>query len=212
MNKIFSNFTDRAGRAAFIADHFASVIKKSASILDVGCSDNDLKKIIGSKVLGIDVSGNPDKKINLEREKLSAFRDNSFELSICTEVLEHVDNFHEITNELIRVSNKFILISLPNCSVFFNLFRIMLTNKTGKFYGLPDSKPEDRHKWFFSWKEADVFFENLCKTNNLKISEKFLNFNYSTSMLTRVAGLFLRVFKIKSFANNYWVLIKKQSV
>ncbi len=31
-----------------------------------------------------------------------------------------------------------------------------------KFYGLPSCKPCDRHRWFFSYTEAEMFFRNLA--------------------------------------------------
>lgn len=209
MKKVFSNFKNRQERAAFIAKHFAAAVKESNSILDVGCSENDLKRIVGNKVFGIDIAGTPDKKVDLEKEKLSAFPDNSFDLAVCTEVLEHVDNFYEMIHELKRVSKKYILISLPNCSHFLKTAKILFTGNTGKFYGLPANKPEDRHKWFFSWEEADKLFTAYCQNNNLKINEKFLNFNTTGNITSKILGYLIKLFPLNSLANDYWILIEK---
>ncbi|MFH0969695.1 MAG: methyltransferase domain-containing protein [Patescibacteria group bacterium] len=205
----FYYFEDREGRAKFIHRFFESYINKSKSILDVGCSNNDLKKIIGEKVYGIDKSGNPDKKMDLEKDKLSIFEKNSFDMVVCTEVLEHIDNLYEILDDINRVASKYILISLPNSPDIWKVLRIILFASSGKYYGLPSEKPEDRHKWFFSWKELDKFFSNYCRKFNLKILESFMHFNYSNSGKEFVLKALLKIFPIRLFAQNYWILIEK---
>lgn len=211
IKKDFSFFKNRSERANFILCKFKSYINKSGSILDVGCSENDLKRLIGDIVFGIDIAGTPDKNVDLEKKSLSGFTNSSYDFIVCTEVLEHVDNFYEVLDDLRRVSRKYILISLPNCPDIWKVLRIIFTGRTGKFYGLPRKKPEDRHKWFFSWKELDEFFIDYCSKNNLKIKERFMHFNYTNSLKGRIIKLFLRILPIKSFAQSYWILIEKKN-
>jgi len=205
----FSPFGNRTQRANFIKTKFKEQIEKSENILDVGCSDNDLKKIVGNKVFGIDVSGTYDKRIDLDKDQLSNFSDNSYDFIVCTEVLEHIDNFYDVLDDLMRISKKYTLISLPNCINIWKIIKIITSSRTGKFYGLPKEKPEDRHRWFFSWKELDEFFETYCAKNSLKIKEKFLHFNYSDSPKGMLIKLPLKIFPIKAFAQSYWILIEK---
>lgn len=209
MKSDFTFFRDRAGRANFIATKFKKYIDDSFSILDIGCSNNDLKKIIGEKVFGIDIAGNPDRKVDLEKESLLGFSGNSYDFIICTEVLEHLDNLYDVLDDMAKISQKYILVSLPNCPDIWKILRLILTFRTGKFYGLPKKKPADRHKWFFSWKELDEFFISYCLKNNLKIKENFMHFNYTNSFGDLLLKTFLRIFPIRSFAQNYWILIEK---
>lgn len=51
------------------------------------------------------------------------YKSNSFDLVICTEVLEHLENPKKAYRELIRVSKKYILLSVPN-EPFFTLQRM----------------------------------------------------------------------------------------
>jgi len=123
--------------------------------LDVGCDNNILKQnLLSKKVVGIDLGGKPDFIVNLDKEKLIGFADNSFDLVVCTEVLEHLDDFHVMVDELFRVSDRYVLISLPNCMDIFTKYNFVFHNKIGKYYGLPLEKTNDRHKWFFSWKDS----------------------------------------------------------
>lgn len=210
MKNNFAFFNSRPQRAQFIAGKFKAYIQDSSSILDVGCSDNEFKKIVGKRVFGVDISGNPDQKIDLEEEMLSSFESNSFDLIVCTEVLEHIDNFHETLDDIMRVANKYVLISLPNGPDIWKVLRILLFSETGKFYGLPLEKPQDRHKWFFSWKEADTFFTSYCKKNNLAKKEAFAHFNYSDSFKGFLLRTFLKIFPFRLFAQSYWILIEKK--
>jgi len=203
------NFNNRAGRANFIKNRFKKYIDESESILDVGCSDNELKILLGKHVFGIDISGKPDKIIDLEKEKISVFPNNSYEMVVCTEVLEHIDNLYEVLDDIKRVSSRYMLISLPNCPDIWKTIRILLTSRTGKFYGLPLEKPIDRHKWFFSWKELDIFFHHYSQKNNLKIKENFLHYNYGNSTKGKVLKIFLKILPIRFFAQSYWILLEK---
>lgn len=207
--KRYEFFTDRKGRAAFIAKIFEKELSQSRSILDVGCDYNTLKHLLGTKVTGVDLYGDPDYKVDFEKEKLSRFKDEEFDMVVCTEVLEHLENLHEMINEIFRVSNKYVLISLPNCADFFTRINIFFTGNIGKFYGFPQEKPEDRHRWFFSHINIEDFFKAYAQKNNHKILRRFLICNYSGSWKGSLVRFFIRVFNINSAGQSYWILIEK---
>lgn len=100
----------------------------SESILDVGCGEGyTLAKLkesgIGKKLDGVD---NLDqaietgkrlfKDISLKKGDIYKldYKDNSFDLVICTEVLEHLEFPEKALREMRRVSRKHILLSVPN--------------------------------------------------------------------------------------------------
>lgn len=207
--KRYDQFNNREERAVFISKVFSKEIGDSTAVLDVGCDFNNLKHIIGTKVTGIDLYGNPDFKIDLEKEKLSRFKDNSFDMVVCTEVLEHLENLHELINEIFRVSNKYVLISLPNCADFFARINVLFTGHIGKFYGLPIKKPDDRHRWFFSHIDIEKFFLKYTEKHQHKILRRFLVCNYGNSWKGFLVRLFIRVFNVNSAGQSYWILIKK---
>lgn len=98
------------------------------SILDVGCGEgftlNTLQILkIGKKLEGIDYSREAVKIGNIQFPKLNLkvgdiyktqFKENAFDLVICTEVLEHLDKPQIALKELFRISKKYIIISVPN--------------------------------------------------------------------------------------------------
>jgi len=210
--KKYDFFKDREGRAAFIAKIFKNELAQAHSVLDVGCDYNTLKKIIGPKVIGVDLYGNPDFKIDFEKEKLSRFGDREFDLVVCTEVLEHLENFHAMIDELARVSDKYILISLPNCMDFFTRCSIFFQGKAGKFYGLPFEKPEDRHRWFFNHLDLEQFFHNYANKHALRIADRFLHCNFGASWEGTLIRFLTEAFRVDSIAQSYWILLEKEKL
>jgi hypothetical protein len=208
-DKEFIFFKNRKGRADFISKKFDREISQSERILDVGCDYNSLKIIVGPKVTGVDIYGEPDLRVDLEKEKLMRFKDGEFDLIVCTEVLEHLDNFYEMIDELFRVSNKYILISLPNCLDIFTKWNIIFQSHLGKFYELPLNEPEDRHKWIFNYLDIDNFFELYCKKNNYIIEQKFLHCNYSYSWKGQLVRTIVRLLRLNNASQSYWIVIKK---
>ncbi len=107
-----------------------SVVKpfKPETVLDVGCGEGftlaRLKKEgIGKKLEGIeseDASISLGKKIHpdviIKKGSIYKlpYKDNSFDLVLCTEVLEHLKKPKEGLKQLIRVSNQYVLLTVPN--------------------------------------------------------------------------------------------------
>ncbi len=107
------------------------------SVLDVGCGEGFTlarlqKEKIGKSYEGIERDGAaielgnklyPRLKITKGDIYKLPFKNNSFDLIVCTEVLEHLDNPRKAYKELIRVSKKYILLSVPN-EPFFTIQRM----------------------------------------------------------------------------------------
>lgn len=108
------------------------------SLLDAGCGDGEslsrLANLLPDKTVGID---NDEKqidrarirfpKIKLEMQDIYhlPYENNSFDLVLCSEVLEHLDNPSKVLTELIRVSSKYLIFSVPHEPFFMlgNLIR-----------------------------------------------------------------------------------------
>lgn len=108
--------------------------RMTGRILDAGCGEGfTLNKLfqnkIGSKLEGIDFSKDAislGKKIHPHLSLRQGdiyklpYKDNSFDLVLSTEVLEHLKEPEKALKEIIRVSKKYILLSVPN-EPFFRL-------------------------------------------------------------------------------------------
>jgi len=113
-------------RYEWIAETFFLDIKGKA-ILEVGCGTGSLLKILqqNNNVYGVDISESGIQKakkenikcelININRDSLP-FPDNSFDICICLETIEHLENPYHCLKEIRRVLKKKgrFLISIPN--------------------------------------------------------------------------------------------------
>lgn len=101
---------------------------KPRRVLDVGCGegftlDRLHKAKLGDKLVGIDFLKTAIEIGKKERPHLDLkegsifdikFKDNSFDLVVCSEVLEHIEDPEKGLSELARVSSKYVLLSVPN--------------------------------------------------------------------------------------------------
>ncbi len=207
---------NRPDRYEFLKRHFEKEMRDAASILDIGCDDNFLKSIYGEKVFGIDIGGKPDQIVDLEKESLRFLGDQSYEVSICTEVLEHIDNLHEVFRDIQRVTKKYAIISIPNSISYHRLNKVWKTHRTGKFYGLPLEKPVDRHKWYFSYLEILEFFAGHAKSGAYEIERVIYQYPIEYRGETRffkkikqaVIAKLVTLFGLKRHANSVFVLLR----
>ena len=141
-------------------------------VLDAGCGEGfSLNKLIinnvGEELEGIENSKEaiilgkklfPKAKIKLGSIYDLPYNSNNFDLVLCTEVLEHLENPQKALSEIIRVSKKYIILSVPN-EPFFRLANF-LAGKYIKSFGNP---PDHVNHWnLFS-------FQRFIKNQNAKI-------------------------------------------
>jgi len=112
---------------------FAEIKKrKPESILDVGCGEGFTllrlkREHIGDRLEGIEyleeaieLGKKLDPTMVIKKGDIYKlpYKDNTFDLVLCTEVLEHLERPYDAVAELKRVSKKFILFSVPNEPLF----------------------------------------------------------------------------------------------
>ena len=141
-------------------------------VLDAGCGEGfSLNKLIinnvGEELEGIENSKEaialgkklfPKAKIKLGSVYDLPYETNYFDLVLCTEVLEHLENPQKALSEIIRVSKKYIILSVPN-EPFFRLANFL----AGKYIKSFGNSPGHINHWnLFS-------FQRFIKKQNLKI-------------------------------------------
>lgn len=165
----FGQFIERAQRAGYIARRFEPYLRNK--ILDVGCDEAVLKMLVPeAEYYGIDIGGQPDLIVDLEKTERLPFGDSSFDCVVCSDVLEHLENIHRVFDELVRVARWALILSLPNN---WANARRPLSRGRGSigFYGLPVTRPADRHRWFFNLEEARAFIEAQARRHGLTVAE-----------------------------------------
>jgi len=101
--------------------------------LDIGCGLGVmLEKLsqISEEVVGLDIVNNTETTklilFDLNSGKLP-FKDESFDLIVCTEVLEHLCYPHQVLKEISRIltADGYFVVSLPNSYNIIDLFKII---------------------------------------------------------------------------------------
>lgn len=122
--------------------------------LDVGCAEGYYMKLLPNLaknipsdlplLAGLDIARNYLLKAKKDGHKASwivgdihmlPFKANSFDLVLCAEVLEHVLNPERAFDELLRVSKKFLLITLAGENLFYYFAKKSGLLKPGDPYG-----------------------------------------------------------------------------
>ncbi len=192
--------------------------RKYFNVLNVGSGgESYLKNNISNnkiKIFDIDISGEVDLQIDLDKIEKLPFKDREFDLAVCLDCLEHLENFHNINNELLRISNN-VIISLPISSneilyeVLLNKSKYYQNSKTGyhsKYYGLPLIKPEDRHRWFLYFLDIIRYYKHFSEENNLD-----LKFYIPRSSTRRLAMLLLpKVIYYNFFNPHIWIELHRK--
>lgn len=130
----------------------------------------------------VDLDGEPDIFLNLERDLPVPLPDRAYDTVVCTDVLEHLDNLHEVFDELVRLARSHVIVSLPNPVGNLSYWRgrwrraDYLPGRDKpfmKYYGLPPEPPGDRHKWYFAASEAETFFRFQTERHAIEIESLF---------------------------------------
>ena len=152
-------FAHRGGRAYEVLDTFGP--KLGGSILDVGAGSNAIifRKALGPRYQSLDFSASYkleteqqeaaiSHRFNLEGQKLP-FADRQFETVMCLDALEHIDDIYLLFDELFRVADRNVIISLPNNWPRFLWSFIVghnITHRAGYGLGPQPKRPGERHK------------------------------------------------------------------
>ncbi len=181
----FQKHTSKNPIQQFLINNFNNTLIKSITplhvknVLDAGCGEGfSLYELsaynIGEKLEGIDYSKEAisiGKKLfpNLSLKQGSIYnlpyKDNSFDLVLSTEVLEHLEDPKKALQEILRVSKKHILVSVPN-EPFFMMSNFLRGKNVMKF----GNDPEHIQHWtIFS-------FLKLMKEHKIQIKTVKLPF------------------------------------
>lgn len=116
-NRIFSNKTSQGLKNPEIPKMILGLIPSSKKILDLGCGEGGMIRAILNKfsqkeIIGVDIS---PRRIELLRKKFpkhkflcedvnkTSLKKNEFDLIICTQVIEHVENDKKLIDEIYRI-------------------------------------------------------------------------------------------------------------
>jgi hypothetical protein len=210
-------YIDREDRNRFSAEQIKTF--GVCNILNIGGGGKrHLRSHLGQsyKVFEIDIVGDCDLQLNLDQTDRLPFEDNAFDLCCAFDVLEHLEQFHLLNDELYRVSNSTILISLPNSAaeIFSNVLRNRPQQRPdlnrgtfSKFYGLPLQIPHDRHRWWIYFQDIIRFYYCFAQKNQCHLEFWTVTTSLKRRLVKSVIGHHLyNTF----FLPHIWIKLVKQ--
>ena len=172
----YFNLTTRKITQQFVKTLLLEIkLLKPKIILDVGCGTGYITNIISneldSTVIGCDVD---NKRIafahsNFGQEVIICditclpFKNDSFDLIIASEILEHINCIDEALKEIKRIAQKDIIITVPN-EPFFRIANFFRGKNLTRFGNPPDHVNHYTKKTLYQL--LDRYFSNISiKTN-----------------------------------------------
>ena len=144
---------------------------KNLKILDVGCGKglliNRLKRNGFNRVYGCDWIDSEEssfeyKKINLnEMDSLKAYVDESFDVIIASDVIEHLENPAAILREFQRIvkTDGHIFITIPNCANIKERLLFLMTGNSNRY------RPQKNEYGHINYLPSKVFNELVARAN-----------------------------------------------
>jgi SAM-dependent methyltransferase len=209
-------YTDRETKAKYIWLKYQPILC-GRKILDVGADECYVKQYLDKEASywGIGLGGHPDQQVDLEQGEIP-FPDNSFDCVLCLDVLEHLEHIHQVFDECCRVARQHVIISLPNpLGLVYSRLRFgdYKPGQFTKFYGLPLEPPADRHRWFFSYEEAEKFILYRAGLNGMRVLQMEPDgMGGEATFWKRLARMVLlrKDLNLKSlYAGALWVVLEK---
>ena len=146
--------------------------KSDYSLFDAGARKGVLSSLLNSKCTYTagDKNNYLDSVSMIDLNKGLPFANSSFDYVTALDVLEHLIDPWNSFKELLRITRKKLIISLPNMA--YIEFRVRFLKKgllSGK-YCFTEESVKDRHTWVTTHNEYISFASDLAKKYNLKLN------------------------------------------
>lgn len=103
---------------------WAAALVRGRTVLDVGCGSGEGLKVLSSTAsyaLGIDLDPRLQRNdVNVSIKRIEDIPDKSFDVVVCFDVIEHIDDDRAFIRELFRVARSTVLVSTPNYAMSLN--------------------------------------------------------------------------------------------
>ncbi len=136
------------------------VPKTGGLVIDVGCGPNEFGRRLREQFPTLSVIGYDQYPLSADVRRHDfettplPHGDGEADVVILSHVGEHIEKVHFVLEEVLRVGKSAVVV-LPNALTVFGLSRLFMGQRLGTLYGLPLVPPKDRHRWFFSARDAE---------------------------------------------------------
>ena len=150
------------------------------SILDVGCRDGVLGRVLAERArgrtvpdyFGVDLVPHDSFRVSSLADLSSGlpFRDQAADMVVALDVVEHLDDFQRGLEELYRTSRRFVGLTLPNMAHGLIRARFLLKGRVSPKYDLQYGYGRDRHRWMTVLGQTDRYLERFASETGSRLS------------------------------------------
>lgn len=131
-------------------------------VLDIGCREMILKKYLEGNFnyLGLDYiskKSNATDFINHNLEKGIPDNLDNIDIIVALDVLEHIENIHDVYKEFFSITNKTIVVALPNIAYYKFRINFLIKGVLSGKYIFTENKILDRHRWIPNYQTISKF-------------------------------------------------------
>ena len=131
-------------------------------VLDIGCREMILKEYLEGKFnyLGLDYiskKSNTSDFINHNLEKGIPDNLDNIDIIVALDVLEHIENIHDVYKEFFSITNKTVVVALPNMAYYKFRINFLIKGVLSGKYIFSENKILDRHRWIPNCQTIDKF-------------------------------------------------------
>jgi SAM-dependent methyltransferase len=156
----------RASRNEISLQLLDGKVRPKSRALDCGSRDGSLllalkAKYDASRLVALDWYNRVENCVEFRSHNLETplpFSDRSFDIVVCNDVLEHVENKWHLFSELLRIADRHVLISLPNTQ-YWRFIYGLVKGRMSKQYNFLVDDGVDRHRWITYYEQNIEFIE-----------------------------------------------------
>ena len=166
-------------------------------VLDIGCREMILKEYLEGKFnyLGLDYiskKSNATDFINHNLEKGIPDNLDNIDIIVALDVLEHIENINDVYKEFFSITNKTIVVALPNMAYYEFRINFLIKGVLSGKYIFSENKILDRHRWIPNYQTIDKFIYtntpsewNIKSYNYIKERKRNFFFYYAEKFLSK---------------------------
>ena len=186
-------------------------------VLDIGCREMILKEYLEGNFnyLGLDYiskKSNTSDFINHNLEKGIPDNLDNIDIIVALDVLEHIENIHDVYKEFFSITNKTVVVALPNMAYYEFRINFLIKGVLSGKYIFSENKILDRYRWIPNYQTIDKFIYtntpsewNIKSYNYIKERKRNFFFYYAEKFLSKFfPSLFVyeKIFFITKKTNN----------
>jgi len=166
-------------------------------VLDIGCREMILKEYLEGKFnyLGLDYiskKSNATDFINHNLEKGIPDNLDNIDIIVALDVLEHIENINDVYKEFFFITNKTVVVALPNMAYYEFRINFLIKGVLSGKYIFSENKILDRHRWIPNYQTIDKFIYtntpsewNIKSYNYIKERKRNFFFYYAEKFLSK---------------------------